>query len=242
MEYKKDLTVLASSTDYSAGVGLVGAICYLQDNMCDMFKMLGADGLTMIPKCNAFFVITKTKIKFHNFPKWLDEITLKTSVVDVSKIRVNLSNNVCDRIGEICIEGIQELCAIDKDSRKLRSVDSTLFPVNIDKISKTSDMNFDKLNYDKDDFKFVKSITVDMSNVDFYMHTNNVEYVKFCVGAIGENLINKTVDTFEIHYVKESVVGDTLDIYIKESDNEICVLILCEDEVVVKSKVVFNDK
>ena len=73
MKYIQELKVLASSTDYSARVGLVGAISYLQDNMCDYFKYLGADGITMIPICQAFFVITKTKIKFHDLPKWAEK-------------------------------------------------------------------------------------------------------------------------------------------------------------------------
>lgn len=243
MEHKKDLTVLASSTDYSAGVGLVGAITYLQDNMCDMFKKLGSDGITMIPKCHAFFVITKTKIKFHKCANWLDEITLKTSVSDVSKIRVNLNNSVYDRDDKICVEGIQELCAIDSDNRRLRAVDTTLFPVDIERVEGVSELQYSKLNFDKNEFDFKKKITIDLSNVDYYMHTNNVEYVKFCLGVLDYKIFeNKALDTFEIHYVKESIIGDELDVLVKADNDNFNILIVRGEDVIVKAMLVLKDK
>ena len=171
MIYEKNLTVPASSTDYTVGVGVVGAVTFMQDIMCDFFGELKCDGLTMIPICNAFFVITKTKFKFHKNVFWGNNIKLKTSVIDTSKIRVNLNNSVYSG-DSLCIEGIQELCPIDKDSRKLRMVDSTLFPKDVTLEEKNGLINYTKFNFNLEDFKLEKSIKIDISNIDFYKHTN----------------------------------------------------------------------
>lgn len=240
MGYINKLNVLASATDYTARVGVVGAISYLQDNMCDYFKCLGCDGISMIPKCNAFFVITKTKIKFYKFPKWGDEIKLKTTVMDHSKIRVNLSNSILYFDDKICVEGIQELCAIDSETRRIRSVESTLFPIGIEKENDNNFLEFDKLNFDKNDFNFVKKININLSNVDFYLHTNNVEYVKFCMSVLDHGEIkNKEIDTFEIHYLKETKMGDEVEIYIRNNEEKIDFIMVNNDIIVTKAQMCF---
>jgi len=240
--YKQNLLVQASHIDYTTKLGVLGAITYMQDNMCNYFKKLGCDGITMIPICQSFFVITKTKIKFHSTPNWLDSVEVKTSLFDRSKIRVNLNNCVYDEVGKIAVEGIQELCPIDSESRRLRSVDSTLFPADIDVVPKVGDLEFSKFAFDKNDFELRKSIDINLSNVDFYMHTNNVEYVKFCLSVLDENVFeNKTVNTFEIHYIKESKIGQSLDIYVREINENIDYLFMCND-VVLKAKMVLKDK
>lgn len=243
MKYIQDVKVAASNTDFSAQVGLVGAITYLQDNMCEYFKILGSDGITMIPICHSFFVITKTKIKFHESPKWSDEITLKISVSDVSKIRVNLNNGVFFRDGRLAIEGIQELCPIDSETRKLRMVESTLFPTDIPLEERMSDMSYSKFAFDKNEFEFKKKITIDLSNTDFYMHTNNVEYVKFCLSLLdGELFSKKCIDTFEIHYIKESVIGCEIDVYVKENNDKIDYLLMSGEDVIIKARLQLKGK
>lgn len=242
MEYKQNVKVMASDTDYTASLGLVGAVTFMQDNMCDYFKELGCDGVTMIPICQAFFVITKTKLKFHKFPKWTDEVCLKTSVSDVSKIRVNLNNLVCDSFGEICVEGIQELCPVDSETRKLRMVESTLFPKEISLKDRESDMNYSKFAFEKNDFDFVKKVKINLSNVDYYMHTNNVEYVKFCLSILDENIFtNKHIDTYEIHYVKESGIGDELGVYVRKNNDIIDYLLVNNEDIVIKAQLVLTD-
>jgi len=242
MKFVQDTKVLVSSTDFTVGIGLVGATAFLQDNMCDYFKKLGCDGITMIPICKAFFVITKTKFKFRKQLKWNDEISLQTGVSNVSKIRVNLMNNVAFRNGEIAIEGIQELCPIDSENRRLRTVESTLFPSDIKTCSSGSDLIFSKLNFNKNEFEFKKSIEINLSNVDYYLHTNNVEYVKFCMSVLGMEVFeNKSIDTFEIHYIKESIIGTKLDMFVNKNDNVFDFLILSNNEIIAKAEMVLRD-
>ena len=135
------------------------------------------------------------------------------------------------------------MCPIDSNTRRLRSVDSTLFPSDISLAEKVGELEYSKFNFDKNDFTLKKKITIDLSNVDFYMHTNNVEYVRFCLSVLDLKVFeNKRVDTFEIHYIKECSMGDEIEIYVNENDNKIDFLFMVNDSVVLKAEMMFADK
>jgi hypothetical protein len=67
--YEQPMKVLSSWTDINMELGLAQALSVVQDNMCEYFRELKCDGPTMVPVCNCFLVVTKTKIKFNKFLK-----------------------------------------------------------------------------------------------------------------------------------------------------------------------------
>ena len=98
-------------------------------------------------------------------------------------------------------------------------------------------MSFEKFNFDYDGMELKKSVIVDSNNVDFFGHTNNVEYAKMMYGACScEFLRSIKIDTFEIHYIKESREFDKLDIYVKQTENEINFGIKNNDIVIAEAK------
>ncbi|MBE5757813.1 MAG: hypothetical protein E7345_02650 [Clostridiales bacterium] len=231
--------VNASLLDTKSKLGLVGSVICMQDNMCEFFEKNGADGLTMLPICNAFFVITKTLIKFNEYASWLDKIKIKTNVAKKSNIRVTLSNNIYLN-DKVIVCGIQEMCAVDGDSRKLRTVHSTLFPKDICESGlENNELAFTKFAEELTDEDFVKTIKVDLSHLDFYKHTNNVECVKFCLSTLPLDIYeNNEIDTFEIHYINQTVLGDEINIFRKMNDKKVYFeLKLTDGTVVTKSMI-----
>lgn len=205
-------------TDANANVGLTHTLSYLQDNMCEYFKSLGCDGITMIPIAKCFWVMTKTKVKFNSTIRWMDNITLETDLCKETSIRLNILNNILDDNGNLLVEGMQEICAIDSETRRVRGVESTILPrgIEIDE-GKIPALNFVKFDEELDDKFYVKNITVDSRNIDFFGHTNNVEYARFMLSTFtGDEVKNLVPDEFEIHYIAESREGDELSIYRKD--------------------------
>ena len=184
----------ASLIDVNAKLGAVNAITCMQDNMCEYFKILGCDGITMIPICNAFFVITKTILKFVGDVDWLDEIDLHSYISKRSNIRINVSNHIYKN-GNPVVLGLQEMCAVDDSDRRLRMVDSTLFPRDIE-VVEFDELKFSKMMVEFDEDDFVKDITIDVRHLDFYKHTNNVEYAKFIL------MYSLTLYVFYLNFVK----------------------------------------
>ena len=110
---------------------------------------------------------------------------------------------------------------MDADKRSLRTIDTTLLPLDIE-VTAESELGFSKLNFDMLDENLVKTLTVDCANLDFYKHVNNVEYVRLMVSTLDlDFLIGNTICDFEIHYLNECRFGDQLDIYKKDVGNSV---------------------
>jgi len=233
--YEQDLKVLSSWTDTNIEMGLVQSLSVVQDNMCEFFRKLGCDGLTMVPVCNCFFVVTKTKIQFNNFLKWLDKFRLVSQISNKTRIKLNLCTDLIDESGNVFASCVQEMCAMDATERSLRMLNTTLVPEDLE-VSKDSDIGFVRLNFDmtEDDLVFVKK--VDVTNLDFYKHTNNVEYVRMMFSTLDLDFVtNNKVKDFEIHYVTESRFGNELKLYRRISDSSVTFEIRKGENVVVKA-------
>lgn len=234
--YKQNVKVLSSMTNSNAEVGISHALSYLQDNMSEYMGSLNCDGITMIPKANCFWVMTKSKIRFNGRVKWLDSITLKTYLSHKSPARLNIVNDILDRDGNVIIEGIQELCAMDSDTRKIRLIKSTLFPEDIKPLSTNKDIEFSKLDFELDESKFKKEVTVSSENIDYFGHANNVEYSRFILSTFGgDELKMLNPKTFEIHYIAESKEGDKLSIFMDKVDKKYLFEIKRGEKVCVKA-------
>ena len=238
--FVKKFKLPASLIDIKSQLGFVDAVSCLQDNMCEYFKNLGCDGITMMPICNAFFVITKTLIKFVGLVNWLDDIEVKTMVSKKSNIRVNLSNNIyCN--DKAVVLGLQEMCPVDGVERKIRTVDSTLFPKDIECCGDNG-LSFNKIMVDFSEDDFVKEVVVDSSHIDFYKHTNNVEYVKFILSTMTvDEIEDNQIDTLEMHYINQTVYGDKIKIYKKIIDKSVYFqMVLDNGKIVNKSQIVYK--
>lgn len=235
-EYKQDIKVLSSMTNNLAQVGVVHALSYLQDNMCEYFKSLECDGITMIPKVNCFWVMTKTKIKFNNTINWLDCISLQTFLNTKSLARLSIVNNILKSNGDIAVEGLQEMCAMDCSTRKIRLISSTLFPTDIEPCDSMSELKFAKIDdeFNKEDLFGVVKVT--SGNIDYFGHTNNVEYAKLIMATFdAETLKRLNPKSFEIHYITESKEGENLSVYKKKTDTGFVFEIRSGERICVKA-------
>ena len=80
-----------------------------------------------------------------------------------------------------------------------------------------------------------------LNNVDYFGHTNNVEYVKMMYGACScEFLRSIKIETFEIHHIKESREFDKLDIYVNQAENEINFGIKNGDAIIAEAKMTYH--
>ena len=238
-EFKQNLKILSSMVDQNAKVGIVNAVTLLQDNICEYLKQLKSDGLYMIEKCHAFFVLTKTHLKINSQLNWCDEVELKTDLINKSSVRLTVLNNVYKN-GVAVIEGIQELCGMDSDTRTLRRVESTLFPIDAEEVERYSNLNFEKIAIEFSEDDFVKDVTVEFSNLDLYRHLNNVEYIKLILNTLGLDFYSQNIITeIELNYMSECVLGDKLNVFIKDVGNKIYFQLVKKDKSVFKGYLIY---
>lgn len=241
-EFVQDVKVLSTQTDHATEVGVLQAVSLMQDNMCEYFKMLDCDGPTLLPEYQCFFVLSKTKIRFVSKPKWLQKITLKSDLSKLTNVRVNLCHNICNAQGDLMIEGLQELCPMDVNTRKIRAINTIPFPVDADiNNDYIQEISFEKFNEEITNDNLVEKIKVNTNNIDYYGHTNNIEYVKFILSTIpSAEFYKMNIKTFEIHYINESREREVLDVFCKKYSNNYYFEIRNDDKIICKSRIVFD--
>lgn len=233
--YEQPMKVLSSWTDINMELGLAQALSVVQDNMCEYFRELKCDGPTMVPVCNCFLVVTKTKIKFNNYLKWLDSFKVVSEISSKTRIKINLNTEILDESGGVAVSCLQEMCAMDSNLRKLRMLDTTLVPSDLE-VTKVSDIVFSKFDIEVEEKDLVKTCNVNVCNLDFYKHTNNVEYVRLMLSTLDLDFVsNNKINDFEIHYITESRYGNELKIYRKEINDGLYFEIRKEDNPIIKA-------
>lgn len=233
--FKQDIKVLSSRTDDKCRLSVIGTFNLLQDNMCEYFDSIQCDGLHLVPSHNCFFVVSKTKVHFDKYFNWLDSVKLITEDESASRVTVNLRTRFVDGGGNTRIDCVQEMCVMDAISRKLRLVDTTPFPMDDD--AKVRVKYFSKLP-SLDDGELVFSTVVKYTNIDFYHHTNNVEYIRIILDGMPSDMLEKlSMEDIEIHYLMETKLGDKLDVFRVVDDRDIYFEIRREDKVISRAKV-----
>lgn len=240
--YKQSQKVVASLTDTNAKLGLVGSLTIVQDNMCEFFEKIKCDGLNMVPVCNCFFVVTKSKIRFtDNILNWLDDFNVKTELASKTRIRLCLNTGIENMHGVVA-ECAQEMCAIDATSRSLRVINTTLLPEDIEE-TKRSEIEFEKIMTEFDEFDLVKVLKSDISNLDFYKHVNNVEYVKLLISTLSLEFFESVkINEFEIHYLNECRCCEELKVYKRELEGYIDFVIKNDSKEFVKARIKYSKK
>ena len=235
----KEKEVVSSLTDCRLSMGLLETQSVIQDNMCDFFQEIGADGVRMVPIKNCFFVVTKSKIVFTKKLTWQDKFSATSEVSSMTRLKVNLCTELTSEEGLVAV-CVQEMVAIDADKRTPCLVASTLFPLDLE-CGKKCDLDFERMVVDIEDSCYVGSHVVDVTNIDFYKHTNNMEYIRFMLTTLDlDYVLTHDIESFEIHYIAESRFGDELKIYRKEIDDGYYFQINNGEKVVVKARMCFS--
>jgi len=234
----QDMKISISQIDFNTRVGVIQALSIFQDNMCEYYKRFNCDGMYLIPRCHAFWVLLKTKIKFHKQVNWLDKCNIETDICKLTNIRMDLSSALYDEDGNLAISCLQELCGMDSDTRKLRTIDSvSLFPKDIEVVSPFCDIKFEKMDFKLEDGDLCEKLKIGVGNIDFFGHTNNVEYAKLLYSTCSYEFLKSTTPIdFEIVYIKESSLGDELKIYKKDIGKTVFFEIRKGDVVITKAK------
>lgn len=234
--YQQDINVQASLADMNMEMGVLQSISKVQDNMCEYFRLLKCDGPTLIPQCSCFFVLTKTKIHFDKFARWSDTVVATSELSGLSRVAVDLRTDFLDKTsGQVFASARQELCAMDCDTRRLRMINTTPFPLDIE-LSGDNDKPYTRINVEFDESDFINEVTIGSMNIDLYQHTNNVEYVRLIMSTLDkEFILNNRITDFEIHYVAESRYADILRIYRKEVDGVMYFGVKHNDKVITKA-------
>ena len=240
-EYKRNYQINYTEVDQNLKLGLVSAIIFHQNMGTEYFESFKSDNVVLKNKNNAAWVVSKTKVHFNKYPTWKDVIYGRSYTTKVKPIRVEMETTFKNKHDDILFVTKQESCVIDLDTKKIKKIDTVNYPYDMEIEYNLINEPFLKLNEEFSQKNFVYSQKVFSTDIDYSRHTNNVSYVRYIVNTLSCNFLdNNQITDFEIHYINESMEGQTLKIYKKEKQNSINFLIKNEEKEVVRANLKYK--
>lgn len=219
-EFQKEFCANYSTLDHSMRQGLTSCFMWQQDMLTEYFESFGSDNITLRTECGALWVFTKTIIKIYRLPVWKQKVFARSYTTKVTKATFDAETVFTDENGETLFAFRSEACAMDAEGRKLRRIESVIFPKDMECLQPMVTENFSRPRT----VSSVPCLTykIRSTDIDFSRHVNNVNYVKLTLNALSVDFLSENDVTFyEIHYLKETLLGDEIFVFKEEREGEI---------------------
>ena len=182
-------------------------------------KEMGIDGDTTAKKCNAYWVVSKYKLKINSLPHVYDQIEIETWPTTVSTLRFNRDYTVSNEKG-VCAVATSEWCTLDMQTNAIRRTNSICYPFDLQhrlESSGAGEFSKKKEQTEKEDFCYSHKVL--FVDIDSNQHTNNIAYVRMTLNTFSpEEFDNIKLDEFEIYFLSQTFYGDSIDVYKKKTD------------------------
>ncbi len=234
MEKVVRMRVSATNCDLNARLSTYGIFCIVQDVVSEYLGVLGHDNVTMRNKYNGMWVFTKNKVEIYSRPEWGVEFTVRNYVFSKSSIVLSVMTEFLDEKGNIFAISRLEVCALNFETRRIMRL-SDFGMGNVEIVGSKNKIDFGRPREVSD---ICKTVKIESDNIDFSLHTNNVQYVRFILNTYNvDRLKSSEICGFEVHFVNETREGEVLEIC-KENEGKNDIFTIRESGRVVTKAIV----
>ena len=217
--YKTDYTVKSTKIDSNYKMRIDYIISLFETVTGTHSSLLGIDGPTLLEKSNAFWIITKFKLKINRFPIMDEELEVETWPTSVKGVRFN-RDFLITKGDEKLVMGTSEWCTLDYDTKEIRRTSTVCYPADMPhrtELSGAGDYIRVKETVAEDDYSHThKSAFVD---IDTNKHTNNLAYLRMALKAFSpEEFEALNITEVQISFLSQTYFGDEIKIYKKQTD------------------------
>ena len=187
----------------------------------------------MLEHSNAFWVITKLKLKLNANINSQDKVTVSTWTRPLSLIRAIRDSEIKCK-NRVLVKAVAEWCCLDYDTKSIRKLNSINYPEL--KMQKTKFHNIDFCKFSEaENMEHVYTKQILASDLDVNMHTNNLKYVNMALDAFSaDEIIEFNIKEFEIHFINQSYFGDEIKIYKLKNKKHFTIVGKVDDKTIFK--------
>lgn len=188
---------------------------FFQEIAADHAEELGF-GDSVLRKEGMFWVLSKIYAEVTRKPVCGENITVKTWPHAPNKAIFERSFELIDEKGERAISAFSRWCILNASGR---IVPASRIPCKADKFidERAADAEDFFVPFDKAAKEPSFSIKIANSEYDLNYHVNNIKYADYIFNCFSVNeLKERALKSFQIHYVKQSREGDVLEFYREE--------------------------
>lgn len=167
------------------------------------------------------WVLSRMHLHFIDFPKWRDQITLKTWHKGAEGLFYLRDFDLRNEAGESCILGTSSWVVIDELSRHFVRPDDIKELMAVEgKLEDAIETPCPKIQMPRGaQPELAGEHTVAYSDLDLIGHTNNVRYVVWALDCLPLEEAEKPLKDLYINYNKETTPGQKVELYRLHEDN-----------------------
>lgn len=210
-KYQEKFKIRASEIDVNQEA-ILPAICdLLQEVAGNHARLLNFD-ITDLQEDKLTWVLRRLNIEMERFPNWREEITIQTWPSSGDGLRAYRDFIILDKHGQEIGHCLSYWLMMDVESRR-----PTRIPEKIMQMAPRETEHV--LPVDKADYPNIEnpdqrlSFDVRKTDLDLNRHVNNVRYIEWSLACLPEDI---QINSFDIQFKAESVLGDTVTAELKE--------------------------
>jgi acyl-ACP thioesterase len=194
-------------------------------DLCNLFQLTaaahsetGGFSFTDLQEFHQAWVMGRMRVEVSELPKWKDTVTVKTWIVNLEKSRSIRALEMY--LNSKKVAGTETFWVVF--NTKIRRPDT--LAISHAHVEKYPDMHPTSEHVKKVTLPVtIEAVTerkVLLSDLDIVNHVNNVKYLEWCLDLVDPELIlAQKLKSFDMNFMKELVLGDTVNIYQQQTDN-----------------------
>ncbi|MEC4003787.1 acyl-ACP thioesterase domain-containing protein [Flavobacterium sp. SUN052] len=206
-------------------------------DLCNMLQLtaathseVGGISFSDMQEFNQAWVLSKMRVEIIKLPKWKDTITVKTWIKSLENSRSIRCLEMY--LGDEKIVGCETFWAVF--NTKTRRPEALALPH--EHFEKYPNENATEKEFSRIDISRSKELvskkTILLSDLDIVNHANSVKYLEWCLDYVApKNITNKSLKSFEMNYLKEVSLNDSIEIEKSISQNPLIFTISKDEKV-----------
>ena len=205
-------------------------LCNILQLTAGVHAELGGISFSDMQVHNQAWVLSRMRVEVKRLPKWRDVVTVKTWINSLENSRSVRCLELY--IGDEKIIGCETFWAVFNTETR-RPENLALAHEHFEKYpnDKATEIQFSKIDTAIDK-AFVAKKTILLSDLDIVNHANSVKYLEWCLDYVEPKLIlNQKLESFEMNYLKEVSLGETVSITKSSSANPMTFTVNVNDKI-----------
>ena len=179
-------------------------------------------GREMLAGYGGFWVISKIRFSVNEYPECSGEIKAETWPLPPGKIKTERQYRLKTLGGETLLNAASEWCILSIAERRPMRMEADVFSGGHEYFNEKSgagDFSRIRPSYTAEDFCYEREITSE--DIDINNHTNNQKYTEMVLNCFTDEYLNSNpIKVYELHFSKETHLGDKIKVYKYLQDNK----------------------
>lgn len=196
--------IYSSECNFKLLMSLESILGLNQDLISLTMTEMGCDNVTLRTKYHCMWVYTRNKIHVQRRPRIGEILTLRCNPVTSNRLFAYFKTSFFDEKGNLIIEALTEMCAIDIES--YRFIRLTQIPFSFNKNEEKIEYEMQELNYSE---SYQRVILPSM--IDYSMHLNNIKSIPMYFDTFSLEELNDFYShsfDFTVKYTAQAKFGE----------------------------------